>query len=204
MWGISRLQSKSKLFLDDKLVYYDPIDLFVSSAITASIYDKIGGYEVFGSVIIIGPHTSLLRERLAPLKRRQSWQAHLSQHAEQKRSTSGSNGSTSSGRKEPLVGIVELECSLTVVSFVTSNVEDSYFLLRALLAPLHRGYYDNVDIKKVGHDVSAGYLLDAAPYANRLPPSRSTSLSKYGYWHESSVYRLLDQFDATVRATNIN
>jgi hypothetical protein len=170
-------------------VYYDDVDLFDSSNHTLRVADKIGGYEVFGSVVIAGPHTQLLRDRVAVIKRRQSWQAHLGQSVQRR---DLANVTSANKIMEPLVSVAELGHSVTIVSFVASDVESSYYLLRALLEPLHSGYFERASVSKI----DGSFFLDAAPFSNRLPPTRGTLQSRYGRWYEQSVHKLLDEYDA--------
>jgi hypothetical protein len=162
-----------------------------------ALANSIGGYELFGNVVLVGAQTSLLRERVAVLKRRQTWKAHLGQSNQRKPSSTAVN-SDAMKNSEPLVAVTELEKDVMVINFLASSVEDSFYLLRAMLLPLYVGYYVELDSGSLKSSVHHSSLLTSPPYSNRLPPLRSDMQSKYGRWSGCDVYKQLEEYDSTL------
>jgi hypothetical protein len=196
MWGIDSLKTLTKVYVDNQLIYHDNVDLFGTAGQSLSVAGKVGGYELFGNVVLVGAQTSLLRERVAVLKRRQTWKAHLGQSNQRKPSSTAVN-SDAMKNSEPLVAVTELEKDVTVISFLASSVEDSFYLLRALLLPLYAGYYVELDSGSLKSSVHHSSLLTSPAYSNRLPPLRSDIQSRYGRWSGCDVYKQLEEFDST-------
>jgi urease accessory protein len=122
IWRASRIRSNVKVFVQDRLVLLENLDL--QSSCLGSFSDKIGGCVCFGSVILVGPRTLELRERLQVLKQRQSFTNHKSAIER------GSN-------VDPLLSLAEVPGG-AILRFSAVSVEDSYCLLALIFSTLGR------------------------------------------------------------------
>jgi len=122
IWRASRIRSNVQVFVQDRLVLLENLDLQTSSL--GSFSDKIGGCVCFGSVILVGPRTLELRERLQVLKQRQSFTNHKSAIER------GSN-------VDPFVSLAEVPGG-AILRFSAVSVEDCYCLLTLIFSPLGR------------------------------------------------------------------
>jgi len=131
-WDAIRIKSQISLYMKSKLVIMENVDLKQTELST--IADKVGGEAivVFGSLILAGPRTLTLQNRLSLLKQRQNWNAHRTALLLQKEDCT----TTHLRQQEPLVSVSTLEENLMLVRFHAGSVEDSYKLLSELLRPL--------------------------------------------------------------------
>ena len=191
---------------------------------TITIADKVGNYDCFGTVILIGEKTQFIRERLSALKDRQSWkQVYIGENQVP-------DMNKADGGREPLVSCSHLTgvngnivSNAMIVRLFADTAEDAYYLLHAMLAPLCADYY----IHKPSVHYDRDYVYSKYPYANRIsaavarsgtnnrtplvtPPNIHPAASTTGvniaavtatqathgkYTGTSHVYRLLDAYD---------
>jgi urease accessory protein UreH len=72
-WLADRIQSETSLHIDNKLILHDNIDIKSTKYSTAE--EKLGGFHIFGIIIITGPKTTNIRNRInAVLSGRQSFE----------------------------------------------------------------------------------------------------------------------------------
>jgi urease accessory protein UreH len=138
IWKLKQLRSTVKLMDKQKCLFLDNIHLFDSydddnDNVTISIEDKVGGASIFGLVVLFGPKTSLLRDRVSVLMQRQSFQ-------NKRELTNNSNDNSSKSTKffysEPLVSVSVLSSSLVVLRFASECVESAYVFVKEVLRPL--------------------------------------------------------------------
>ena len=141
IWKLNQLKSKIKL-VDDKenCLFLDNIHLYHSydenNNVSISIEDKVGGASIFGLIVLFGPKTSLLRDRVSVLMQRQSFQNKKESNNDFNDSNDNSSKSTKFFYSEPLVSVSELSSSLTVIRFASGCVESSYVFVKEVLKPL--------------------------------------------------------------------
>jgi len=143
-WQAHRIRSQISLFVDNKLLLFENLDLHHSAFST--IADKVGRGDLFGSIIVYGERTKALQARLATLKQRQNWIAHrtektllMQQRQETDRGLETTLGiSATATAAPPLVSVSALEENLVLVRFQAATVEDAYRLLAELLKPLEQ------------------------------------------------------------------
>ena len=150
-WKMRRYRSKIQVNNDaNQCLFLDNIDLYNSrdenNDVIFSIGDKVGDASIFGSIVLLGPSTSLLRERVSVLMQRQSF--HKMKEALNKNVTVDVDKNEQAFfYHEPLVSVSSLSESLVVVRFAAGNVEDAYILVKAILKPLGQeiGQYPYAD-----------------------------------------------------------
>ena len=161
-WKMRRLRSTIQINDDDanQCLFLDNLDLYNSydenNDIILSIGDKVGGASIFGSIVLVGPRTQILRERVSVLMQRQSFQK-MKEAVNSTHSNGADKMKQSFCYHEPLVSVSTLSSSLIVIRFATASVEDAYILVKEILHPLGKvigqyPYADKVHTTTEGND----------------------------------------------------
>lgn len=122
-WNASRIHSTVQIFRQGRLVLLENMDLESSSM--ATLAQKIGPrVGVFGTIILIGPQTQILRQHVQSLKQRLTFRNHKS--------------AIQCPEDPVLVSVSDLSPAAdgALVRFSASSVEDAFCLLAAILKPL--------------------------------------------------------------------
>jgi hypothetical protein len=118
--------------VDDQLIYTENQCLVNSP--WSSIADKVGNFAAFGSVFLYGSRTAGVRQRLAALQHRQTFQEI------RKRQSTISDQYSSVGMLgtigNTLVSVAEVAVDCRVVRFCSVSVQLAYEFLEELLRPL--------------------------------------------------------------------
>lgn len=145
-WDASRIHSRVQIFREGRLVLLENMDLESSSM--ATLAQKIGPQvAVFGTIVLVGPQTHLLRQHVQSLKQRQTFRNHKS---------------AVQCLGDPLVSVSDLPAAAAgaLVRFSASSVEDAFCLLAAILKPL-----------------AVELNLHPCPYADKTDPEALASRS---------------------------
>lgn len=126
VWRASRIRSTVQIYVQDKMVLLENLDLQASSY--GSFSDKIGGCVVFGSLMLVGPKTLNLRERLQVLKQRQSFSNLKS--AKERTHDEGDH-------IDPIVSFSEVSEG-AIMRFSGVSVEDCYCLLALIFNTMEK------------------------------------------------------------------
>lgn len=132
LWNINKLITR--LSIDDssqKKILCENLDLEASSNI--SVADKLGNAIIFGILVLIGPKTVTLRNRLKIFTERQSFHQ---RRDEINAITQHRHEPSSFFYKEPLVSVSNLSEDLTVVRFASGCIDDVYKIIIETLSPL--------------------------------------------------------------------
>jgi urease accessory protein len=122
VWEASRISNRLQLFINDKLVFMENLDLQPTQN-GMTISEKIGNCGVFGTVLLVGPKTLRLREGLQVFKERRSFKAHKSS-LQQHKSVEDKNAGM-------LVSISDIPGG-GVLRFSAGSTEDAYCFLAEL------------------------------------------------------------------------
>jgi urease accessory protein len=144
MWEASRISNKLQLFVDDKLVFIENLDLQSKSGLTIS--ERIGNCGIFGTVLLVGPRTLSLRNELSFMKERRSFRAYKSTLLQQQ-----------SGREREtglLVSIADIPGGIygSILRFSADTTEEAYGFLADLLK-----------------NFAADIKLSPSPFVDRVP-----------------------------------
>ena len=128
-WALECLQTKLEIMIDNRRVLLENLDLHDTVGI-ASIAEKVGNASAFGSIVLVGPRTELLRTRAGAIMHRQTFK---------QRREDGDETHREVGDETSLVSVSNLGDGVTVVRFIAYSTEDAYMFLMELLAPLSTG-----------------------------------------------------------------
>ena len=128
-WEMECLQTKLEIIIDSRRVLLENLDLHDTIGI-ASIAEKVGNAAVFGSIVLVGPRTEMLRTRAGAIMHRQTFK---------QRREHGDETHREIGDESTLVSVSHLGVGVTVVRFIAYSTEDAYIFLMELLAPLSTG-----------------------------------------------------------------
>ena len=170
IWRASRIRSNVQVYIQDKLVLLENLDL--QASMCGSLPEKIGGCVVFGTVIIVGPRTSQLRSTLQVLKQRQSFSNHKSAV---ERKLQDDSGGKQEVHVDPLVSLADIPGG-SVLRFSAVTVEDCYCLLALIFSPLEKELN-----------------ISPSPYMERIVPS---SLAQRVAQHGSIFHALATALSA--------
>ena len=134
LWNINKLITR--LSIEDssqKKILCENLDLEASSNSNISVADKLGNATMFGILILIGPKTVTLRNRLKIFTERQSFHQ---RREEINAITQHRHESNAFFYKEPLVSVSNLSADLTVVRFASGSIDDMYKIIIETLSPL--------------------------------------------------------------------
>ena len=123
VWEASHIINNLQLFINDKLVFMENLDLQPTNGVTIS--EKIGNCRVFGIVLLVGPQTLRFRDGLQSIKERPSFKLHKLQ--------SQKNGEDkNAGMLVSISDITGGKSSGAVLRFSGDSVESAYCFLAEL------------------------------------------------------------------------
>lgn len=134
LWNINKLITR--LSIEDsnqKKILCENLDLEANVNSNISVADKLGNATIFGILVLIGPKTAAIRNRLKIFTERQSFHQRreeinaITQHRQE---------SDTFFYKEPLVSVSNLSDDLTVMRFASGSIDDIYKIIIETLSPL--------------------------------------------------------------------
>eukprot|EP01041_Mallomonas_annulata_P007577 gene7578-15536_t len=153
-WAFKRLNNQIKVYIEDKLIFLENLEL--QNTAMGTVADKVGHMGVFGTVLFVGPKTTLTEEMehsLQSFQCRQSFRQKLTEsilHPSPPLPSTASSASASASAfttnhvhnnksnlgTEPLISVSRLAVGVTVLRFATMTTEEAYVLLKNILSPL--------------------------------------------------------------------
>jgi hypothetical protein len=118
---------------NQKKILCENLDLQANINSNISVADKLGNATIFGILVLIGPKTATIRNRLKIFTERQSFHQRreeinaITQHRQE---------SDTFFYKEPLVSVSNLSDDLTVMRFASGSIDDIYKIIIETLSPL--------------------------------------------------------------------
>jgi hypothetical protein len=147
---MKRLRSRIEIYIEKECVFLENLDL-KESELGGSIADKVGHTTVFGTILLIGPRTSGIRNHIDNLHyKRLTFDEHVEEVMKRRKIQDDNSLNKIEIEIEdkniiqPSVSVTHLEYSVTsitdqqnfsVVRFTSNSTENGYKTLHKLLSP---------------------------------------------------------------------
>lgn len=125
-WSADRIRSSIAIHCNEKIIYNENLDLKSNdegdmAGSFSTISEKVGNVTLFGSLILFGSRTELIRKRLNILRKRQTFEDFKS------------STDTELMSKRFYISVSSLNNDMTIVRFFADSIEDTYQFLNEIL-----------------------------------------------------------------------
>jgi urease accessory protein len=174
-WDMERLKNQLVIKRDNKILLFENQDVRNDSS--GTIAAKVGNCAVFGCVVLVGPKTSAISERLKVFQQRESFeQMKDSKNIVEKKASDATKSTGWRITPELMIAVSDIADQCTLMRFAGTNVEDCYSLLAEVLLPLNE------------------HLVGVNPYQDRLHKSSSSLNNCFLAQSHVSNYEKVNKF----------
>lgn len=134
-WDVEQLDNEIFVQVGDEIVFVENQKL--RNTAYSNVRTKVGNAALFGCVLLTGPETKTLRDRLCALQQRKTY-AQIRDEISQPRPYVSSHVRQSADLHLPssIVSVADLNATTKIVRFALASEEEGYELIHEILKPL--------------------------------------------------------------------